>query len=130
MNLIPGNILLLLLILGICMARAMPMTNDDQELTALDSVEQSLPLLPTGHRRPESEFVGRIAPKVQEASEERPEEQFDTLVQELQAAGVHTADRRALHTLTYKELVRLLALYQLAQGRNYYDAGDQKKTIA
>ncbi|XP_017029012.1 uncharacterized protein [Drosophila kikkawai] len=122
MNPIPRSILLL--ILGICMAQALPMTNDDQELTALESVEESLPL----NRRSESEFVSRIAPRHQENPEE--EQQFDTLVRELQAAGVHTADRRALRTLTYKELVRLLALYQLAQGRNYYDAVDQKEASA
>lgn len=125
---ISGNVLLLL-ILGACLAqtRALPMTNDDQELTSLDSVEHVEEPAKAHARAQESQFVGRIAPRNLAGSEERPEEQFDTFVTELQAAGVRTADRRDLHTLSYKELAQLLALYQLSQGRNYYEAEGHKE---
>ncbi|XP_017109110.2 uncharacterized protein [Drosophila bipectinata] len=120
-NLIPGRVLLLVMLAILCATtgcHSLPMTNEDLDLVALGSVEEE-PKEQTGPV--ESQFVGRIAPRKEIGGEEQPE-QFETFVRELEAAGVRTAERRDLRTLSYKELTRLLALWHLSQGRNYYEA--------
>lgn len=129
-NLIPGRVLPLVLLAILCATsgcHSLPMTNEDLDLVALASVEE------LGHQPrkeqttpPESQFVERIAPKKESDGEVQPD-QFETFVKELEAAGVKTAERRDLRTLTYKELTRLLALWHLSQGRNYYEAAEQEK---
>ncbi|XP_017085604.1 uncharacterized protein LOC108117599 [Drosophila eugracilis] len=121
MNLIPGNIpvLFLVLILGVCLASALPMTAE-QEQKGLQSVGSKSNRMVKSEA--ESEFIGRIPPNGDDSSEEPAQYDIVTLVEELEAAGVQSADRRDLHTLTYKELVRLLALWHLAQTRNVYDS--------
>ncbi|XP_044572830.1 uncharacterized protein LOC123257511 [Drosophila ananassae] len=130
-NLVPGRVHLLALLAILCATsgcHSLPMTNEDLDLVALASVEE------LGHHPrkeqtpspPESQFVGRIPPKKETDGEVQPD-QFETFVKELEAAGVKTAERRDLRTLTYKELTRLLALWHLSQGRNYYEAAEEEK---
>ncbi|EDW00070.1 GH12655 [Drosophila grimshawi] len=102
---------------GLC--TALPMANED-ELVALNSVEQV--------RTDELPHILKIAPRHSEPVAEDPERpgDFDTIVEELRTAGVHTSEQKPLHTLRYKELARLLALWQMAQGRNYYVANENR----
>ncbi|EDW45753.1 uncharacterized protein LOC6617592 [Drosophila sechellia] len=121
-----------LVILGLVslasLASSLPMT-PEQELKDVDEPlgQQRQHKQQQVHQRmvkseavPESEFVGRIAPR----DEQNPEDEYDavTLVEELEAVGVKLADRRDLRKLTFTELARLLALWHLSQNRNVYNA--------
>lgn len=120
-----------LVILGmVSLANSLPM-NPEQELKDVDEPlgqqrqhkqqhVQQMQRMVKSEAVPESEFVGRIAPR----DEQNPEDEYDavTLVEELEAAGVKLADRRDLRKLTYTELARLLALWHLSQNRNVYNA--------
>ncbi|TDG39552.1 hypothetical protein AWZ03_014028 [Drosophila navojoa] len=103
---------------------ALPMANEE-ELVSLDSMEQGQP----GQARPqELPHILKIAPKQQTNEEPEPIKSnvYDTIVEQLRAAGVHTSEQKPLNTLSYKELTRLLALWHMAQGRNYYEAGNNR----
>uniref|UniRef100_A0A6P4EUB6 Uncharacterized protein LOC108044245 n=1 Tax=Drosophila rhopaloa TaxID=1041015 RepID=A0A6P4EUB6_DRORH len=117
MNLIPGNVLFLV-ILGLCLAWSLPMTPEN-ELGDLQPVGYQLPRMAKSEA--ESEFVGRIAPKGEHSAEE-DKEYVITLVEQLNSAGVKASDNRDLKTLSYEELVRLLALWHLSQERHIYEA--------
>eukprot|EP00099_Drosophila_melanogaster_P016826 NP_572654.1 uncharacterized protein Dmel_CG15209 [Drosophila melanogaster] len=120
-----------LVILGmVSLANSLPM-NPEQELKDVDEPlgqqrqhkqqhVQQMQRMVKSEAVPESEFVGKIAPR----NEQNPEDEYDavTLVEELEAAGVKLADRRDLRKLTYTELARLLALWHLSQNRNVYNA--------
>lgn len=120
-----------LVILGmVSLANSLPM-NPEQELKDVDEPlgqqrqhkqqhVQQMQRMVKSEAVPESEFVGKIAPR----NEQNPEDEYDavTLVEELEAAGVKLADRRDLRKLTYTELARLLAIWHLSQNRNVYNA--------
>ena len=104
-----------LVILGmVSLANSLPM-NPEQELKDVDEPlgqqrqhkqqhVQQMQRMVKSEAVPESEFVGKIAPR----NEQNPEDEYDavTLVEELEAAGVKLADRRDLRKLTYTELAR------------------------
>ncbi|BFF99924.1 uncharacterized protein DMAD_00047 [Drosophila madeirensis] len=101
---------------------ALPMTNDLELVAAFDAMEPVPEAAAAAAAQPS--HISRIAARgevVATAQEDRPE-LFNTIVQELQSAGVYTAERRDLNTLSYKELTRLLGLWHLSSGRNYYEA--------
>ncbi|XP_034489939.1 uncharacterized protein LOC117793666 isoform X1 [Drosophila innubila] len=102
------------------LATPLPMTND-ADLVSLSSTNKEsheLPHMVIAPRKLEEEQV-----------EERPG-LFDTIVEQLHAAGVQTADKRQLQTLSYKELTRLLALWHLTQRSTYYDASESRAPSA
>ncbi|XP_023175927.1 uncharacterized protein LOC111602847 [Drosophila hydei] len=104
---------------------ALPMANEE-ELVSLDSMEQA-----QGQGQAQTQelpHILKIAPKQQTNSELELSNSnvYDTIVEQLRAAGVHTSEQQALNTLSYKELTRLLALWHMAQGRNYYEASDNR----
>ncbi|XP_062141335.1 uncharacterized protein LOC133849339 [Drosophila sulfurigaster albostrigata] len=121
-------VLLLLVALIAQLSAALPMTND-AELVALDSNEEksekSDARASAGQRQEAAHMV--IAPrKLDEEPVEPRSAMFDTIVEELHAAGVQTADKRQLETLSYKDLTRLLALWHLTQRRTYYEADENR----
>ncbi|XP_060664633.1 uncharacterized protein LOC132797128 [Drosophila nasuta] len=119
-------VLLLLVALIAQLSAALPMTND-AELVALDSNEEksSDARASAGQRQETAHMV--IAPrKLEEEPVEPRSAMFDTIVEELHAAGVQTADKRQLETLSYKDLTRLLALWHLTQRRTYYEADENR----
>ncbi|KAI8035117.1 uncharacterized protein LOC128260973 [Drosophila gunungcola] len=128
MNLIPGNVLFLVILGLVCPSHSLPMTPEN-ELRELDhQLGHQM-----GHQQPrmaksevESEFVGRIAPNGEHSVEEDPEHAI-ALLEELEEAGVKSTDDRPLHILSYNELLRLLALWHLNQNRNVYEANGPDK---
>lgn len=104
----------------LAVTQAIPMTNDDEPLVSLDSVEEQPPARELPHM-----VIAAKKPIEVEPTEERPG-LFDTIVQELRAAGVQTSEKRELQTLSYRELTRLLALWHLASGRNFYEANENR----
>lgn len=112
--------LYMLSMLLLAVAYALPMTNDDEPLVSLDSVEE----LPPARELPHM-VIPVKKPIEEESTEERPG-LFNTIVQELRAAGVQTSEKRELQTLSYRELTRLLALWHLASGRNFYEANENR----
>lgn len=111
-----SGVFLVLLLAVVALATPLPMTND-AEFVSIDSSEKApheLPHMVIAPRKLEDELV-----------EQRPG-LFDTIVEQLHAAGVQTADKRQLQTLSYKELTRLLALWHLTQRRNYYEANENR----
>lgn len=107
--------LAMVLLATIALSTPMPMANED-ELVALDSVEQV-------EQPQDMRHILKIAPK--QADTELVEDRtgvYDTIVEQLRAAGVQTSEQKPLQTLSYKELSRLLALWHMSQGRNYYEA--------
>ncbi|XP_037727499.1 uncharacterized protein LOC119558246 [Drosophila subpulchrella] len=121
MNSIPGNIpVLFLVILGASLAWSLPI-NPDQDQKDLKPVGQQFNQMANSDA--ESEFIERIPPRGQHSSEEE-KAQYDvvTLLDMLESAGVTSADNRELHSLSYGELIRLLALWKMSQDRNVYVA--------
>ncbi|XP_034671125.1 uncharacterized protein LOC117903301 [Drosophila subobscura] len=123
----PGLLGLGLVLAGLLLAagtlNALPMTNDLELVAAFDAMEP-VPEAAAAAAAAQPSHISRIAARgkvVATAQEDRPE-LFNTIVQELQSAGVYTAERRDLNTLSYKELTRLLGLWHLSSGRNYYEA--------
>ncbi|SPP89294.1 uncharacterized protein LOC117590813 [Drosophila guanche] len=122
----PGLLGLGLVLAGLLLAagtlNALPMTNDLELVAAFDGIEPVQESAAAAAAQPS--HISRIAARgevVATAQEDRPE-LFNTIVQELYSAGVYTAERRDLNTLSYKELIRLLGLWHLSSGRNYYEA--------
>ncbi|XP_064537169.1 uncharacterized protein LOC135427560 [Drosophila montana] len=110
--------LAIVLLASIALTTSLPMANED-ELVALDSVEQV-------EQPQDMRHILKIAPK--QADTELAEERtgvYDTIVEELRAAGIQTSEQKPLPTLSYKELTRLLALWHMTQGRNFYEAEGQ-----
>ncbi|XP_016978668.2 uncharacterized protein LOC108044245 [Drosophila rhopaloa] len=116
MNLIPGNVLFLV-ILGLCLAWSLPMTPEN-ELGDLQPVGYQLPRMAKSEA--ESEFFGRIAPKGEHSAEE--DKEYVITLEQLNSAGVKASDNRDSKSLSYRELVRLLALWHLSQERHIYEA--------
>lgn len=112
--------LYMLSMLLFAVAQALPMTNDDEPLVSLDSVEE----LPPARELPHMVIAAK-KPSEEKSTEERPG-LFDTIIQELREAGVQTSEKRELQTLSYRELTRLLALWHLASGRNFYEANENR----
>ncbi|XP_017045763.1 uncharacterized protein LOC108091193 [Drosophila ficusphila] len=117
----PGNVLLLAAALGGCLVWSLPMTPEQEQELRTDVRPITYQLAHVAKSEAESEYVGRIPPHDEHSVEEDPEFAVH-LVEQLEAAGVESADRRALSTLSYKELVRLLALWHINQERNVYEA--------
>lgn len=105
-----------LLLVVVPLSSPLPMTNDADLVSLSSASEESheLPHMVIAPRKLEQEMV-----------EERPG-LFDTIVEQLHAAGVQTADKRQLQTLSYKELTRLLALWHLTQRSHYYEAYENR----
>ncbi|XP_001355398.2 uncharacterized protein [Drosophila pseudoobscura] len=126
MKQIPGLLGLGLVLAGLLLAagtsNALPMTNDLELVAALDAMEPAAAAAQPSH-------ISRIAARGEATAHEDRPELFNTIVQELKAAGVYTAERQDLHTLSYKELTRLLALWHLSSGRNYYEASPAPEIV-
>ncbi|KAL7742487.1 hypothetical protein ACLKA6_010182 [Drosophila palustris] len=110
---------LLVLLAVVALVTPLPMTND-AELVPLGSASAEK----ESHELPHMVIAPR---KLEEETVEQRPGLFDTIVEQLHAAGVQTADKRQLQTLSYKELTRLLALWHLSARSNYYEASENRE---